>query len=116
MRGREITNVDVSEDWVRWGLGALGATVAAGAAMVGRGVNRNIDEVRKDVRDLDNRTQRSVDDIWEVINAERALASKARERLYERLGQTPTRDEMHAGIRDVKADIGKLADLIRGEK
>ncbi len=82
------------------------ATVATGAAAVIGGlfkgqiseVKKEIDEldkrVLKDLEVLESRTNKNFDDIWEVINTERELASQAQTRNYERLEQTPTRKEM----------------------
>lgn len=97
----------------QWVAGGLAGTVAAGTAAIGKMFSGSLGEVRQEVKALEARVDVRFDDIWEVINAEREAQSKATQRIYERLSGIPTRDEMQAGIRDVKADIGALGDLIR---
>lgn len=112
---------DVPAGLWKWIAGGLAALVAAGVGAVGavfrwqasavkeeiKEVRTEVKEARIEVKELDARTGRHFDDIWGVIEAERQGSSRSQERIFTRLEQTPTREEMQKGFERLEA-------LIRG--
>lgn len=90
--------MEVPESFWQWAAGGIASTVTAGCAAVWGIFKSDVAAVRTEVRDLDAKMGRQFDDVWEVINAEREAASRARERNFNRLEQTPTRGEMQNGF------------------
>lgn len=105
MLNREVATVEVSDDWLRWAAGGVAAAAGATVLAVGRVFRGNVDGIRQEVHALEERTKAGMDDLWEVINTERDLASQQRERNYERLSKTPTREEMNGGFARLEALI-----------
>lgn len=101
--------MEVPESFWQWAAGGIASTVTAGCAAVWGIFKSDVAGVRAEVRDLDAKMGRQFDDVWEVINAERQLVSAAQARIYERLAQVPTRDEMQNGF-------DRLEKLIRSER
>jgi len=107
---------DLPAGFWKWAAGGLLGLVVSGAGMIGSlfrwhagSVREEIKEVREDMERMDLRHKGSVDDLWTVLNTERDEASRARERNFQRLEQTPTRDEMQRGF-------DRLEALIRATK
>ena len=107
---------DLPAGFWRWAAGGLAAVLVSGVGAIGSlfrwhagNVREEIKEVRADMERMDTRHKEGADDLWAVINTERDAASRSRERIYDRLDKTPTREEMARGF-------DKLEKLIQEQK
>lgn len=103
---------DLPVGFWKWAAGGLLGLVLSGAGAIGSlfrwhagVVSEEIKEVREEMDRMDGRHKSSMDDLWAVLNTERDAASRARERNFQRLEQTPTREEMQRGFERLEALI-----------
>lgn len=103
---------DLPVGFWKWAAGGLFGLLGSAAMAVGGvfrwhmgNVREEIKEVREDMERMDKRHKDGMDDLWAVLNTEREEASRSRERIYGRLEQTPTRDEMQRGFERLEAAI-----------
>ena len=107
---------DLPAGFWKWAAGGLATLLVSGVGAIGSlfrwhagNVREEIKEVRADMERAEERHKAAFDDVWAVINTEREAASRSRERIYERLEQTPKREEMERGF-------DKLVRLIEAQK
>lgn len=107
---------DIPAGFWKWATGGLLGLVLSGAGAIGSLFRWHASRFSVEIKDVHDRIDKmdachkgSVDDLWTVLNTERDAASRARERNFQRLEQTPTRDEMQHGF-------DRLEALIRATK